>query len=173
MTAQHRKVVARYVDGRIVRGYTFDFDPSQRRFHVFEGPTAMGPSTQVLVRDLKAVFFVRDLVGNPAHQDAQKFPSGSRAAGAHLEVRFRDGEVLMGTADGTTTDPQGFLLIPADPESNNVRVYVIRTATRAIYPLGPAAPRRPRSLALEPDRTASPVPANPLLSGRLLSWLTR
>ena len=62
MVAMHRKVVARYVDGRIVRGFTFDFDPSQRRFHVFEGPTAMGPSTQVLVRDLKAVFFVRDLV---------------------------------------------------------------------------------------------------------------
>jgi hypothetical protein len=172
MTAQHRKVVARYVDGRIVRGYTFDFDPSQRRFHVFEGPTAMGPSTQVLVRDLKAVFFVRDLVGNPAHQDAQKFPPGSRPGGAHVEVRFRDGEVLMGTAESPTTDPQGVYVIPADQESNNVRVYVVAGATRAVYPLEPVA-RTAGSVTLGADQNTSFAATSPLLPGRLLSWLTR
>ena len=54
MTANHRKVVARYADGRLVKGYTFDFGPSQARFHVFAHPAASGPSTQVLVRELKA-----------------------------------------------------------------------------------------------------------------------
>ena len=79
MTANHRKVVARYIDGRLVKGYTFDFAPTQPRFHVFSQPSASGQSSQVLVRDLKAVFFVRDLVGNPARQDSQKFPSGQVA----------------------------------------------------------------------------------------------
>ena len=50
MTANHRKVVARYADGRLVKGYTFDFGPAQARFHVFEQPSASGASTQVLVR---------------------------------------------------------------------------------------------------------------------------
>ena len=45
MSASHRKVVARYLDGRLVKGYTFDFGPAQSRFHVFPEPTATGPST--------------------------------------------------------------------------------------------------------------------------------
>ena len=76
MAANHRKVVARYADGRLVKGYTFDFSPAQPRFHVFEQPSATGPSTQVLLRELKAVFFVRDFLGNPARQDGQKFHVG-------------------------------------------------------------------------------------------------
>ena len=171
MTGHHRKVVARYADGRLVKGYTFDFGTSQPRFHVFEQPTATGSSTQVLVRDLKAVFFVRDLVGNPARQDGHKFPTGD--VGSHVEVRFRDGEVMVGTADSPATDPMGFFLIPADPESNNLRVSVGAAATRVIYPLEPVARARAASSAQSADRLSSASPASPLLPGRLLNWLTR
>jgi hypothetical protein len=149
MAANHRKVVARYVDGRLVKGYTFDFGPSQPRFHVFAQPSASGTSTQVLVRDLKALFFVRDLVGNPARYDGQEFPSGDAAAGRHVEVRFRDGEVMIGTADSPTTDALGFFLVPADSESNNLRVYVVAAATRAVYPL-PLLPAVVRSAGGSP-----------------------
>jgi hypothetical protein len=45
MAPNHRKVVARYADGRLVKGYTFDFGPSQPRFHVFSEPSASGPSS--------------------------------------------------------------------------------------------------------------------------------
>src|SRR5262245_53510705 len=103
MSTSQRKVVARYANGRIVKGYTFDFGPSQQRFHIFEQPTGNGPSTQVLVRELKAVFFVRDLVGNSARQDARKFPPGSALGKDHVEVRFLDGEVMLGLADGPMT----------------------------------------------------------------------
>jgi len=44
---------------------------------------------------------------------------------------------MLGTADSPTTDPLGFFLIPADAESNNVRVYVVVAATRAIYRIVP------------------------------------
>jgi hypothetical protein len=172
MAASHRKVVVRYADGRLVKGYTFDFGPAQTRFHVFEQPSATGPSTQVLLRELKAVFFVRDFLGNPARQDGQKFPVGETAR-PHVEVRFRDGEVMVGTADSPAEDPQGFFLIPADPESNNLRAYVVVAATRAIYPLEPrahsnAGPPTPRA-----DRVGPAALAGPLLPSRLLSWLTR
>ena len=173
MTANHRKVVARYADGRLVKGYTFDFGPSQPRFHVFEQPSASGPSTQVLVRELKAVFFVRDLIGNPARQDGQKFPSGEATAGPHVKVRFHDGEVMVGTADSPPTDPIGFVLIPADPESNNLRVYVVAAATRAVYPLEPVVRSRAGASAIRADRAVAAFPGGPLLPTRLLSWLTR
>jgi hypothetical protein len=176
MAGNHRKVVARYVDGRLVKGYTFDFGPSQPRFHVFAQPSAGGMSTQVLVRDLKALFFVRDLVGNPARHDGQEFPSWAAAVGRHVEVRFRDGEVMIGTAESPTTDAQGFFLVPADPESNNLRVYAVAAAIRAVYPL-PASPVAVRSAAGSPvprgGRPPSDALAGPLLPGRLLTWLTR
>jgi hypothetical protein len=175
MAANHRKVVARYVDGRLVKGYTFDFGPSQARFHVFAQPSASGPSAQVLVRELKALFFVRDLVGNPARHDGQEFPSGGPAAGRHVEVRFRDGEVMIGTADSPTTDALGFFLVPADPESNNLRVYVVAAATRAVYPLPPSLVlvRAGTGSRVLQGRPSSDAPAGPLLPSRLLAWLTR
>jgi len=173
MTANERKVVARYADGRIVKGYTFDFGPSQPRFRVFQEPMGNGPSTQVLVRDLKAVFFVRDLVGNPARDDDQTFPPGTAPAGQHVEVRFLDGEVMIGTTDSPTTDPLGFFLAPADPESNNLRVYVIAAATRAIYRFEPILRSKGGSSATVGARTPSVAPTAPFMPGRLLAWLTR
>lgn len=174
MSTNHRKVVARYADGRIVKGYTFDFGPTQNRFHVFSEPMASGPSTLVLIRDLKAVFFVRDLVGNPARHDEQKFPPGAATAGSQIEVRFRDGEVMVGMADSPITDPQGFFLIPADPGSNNLRVYVVAAGTRAVYPFEPVLrPKRSpfaRPVDRRPGHTAT---ASAILPGRLLGWLTR
>ena len=172
MTTNHRKVVARYADGRLVKGYTFDFAPANPRFHVFSHPAASGPSTQVLVRELKAVFFVRDLVGNPARQDSQKFPPG-QVSNPHVEVRFRDGEVMLGTADSPATESHGFFLIPADPESNNLRVYVVAAATRVIYPLSAPARPAPAAAQVRPDRPPAGGTGTPLLPGRLLSWLTR
>ena len=97
----------------------------------------------MLVRELKAVFFVRDFIGNPARKDGQKFPTGETAR-PHVEVRFRDGEVMVGRRTARRTDPQGFFLVPADPESNNLRVYVVAAATRAVYPLEPVARSKAR-----------------------------
>ena len=173
MTENHRKVVARYADGRIVKGYTFDFAPSQKRFHVFSQPTPGGPCTQVLVSELKAVFFVRDLVGNPARRDAPKFPPGAGSLGSSVEVRFPDGEVMVGTADSPISDPQGFFLIPADPGSNNLRVYVVATGTKAVYPLERPPQVKPSPAVAHPSRATATAPAALPLSSRLLNWLTR
>ena len=81
--------------------------------------------------------------------------------------------MMLGTADSPATDPDGFFLIPADPESNNLRVYVVAAATRAIYPLSPPARPRRRRPRRAPDRPPAGGAGTPLLPGRLLSWLTR
>ena len=172
MVANHRKVVARYLDGKLVKGYTFDFGPSQPRFHVFPEPKATGASIQVFLRDLKALFFVRDLAGDPSRQDDQRFSPG-QAAGARVEVRFLDGEVMAGTVEGATTDTPGFFLVPADPGSNNLRVYVLATAARAVYPLQAPARSVAGSPAAAGRRQLLGAPARPLLPGRLLAWLKR
>jgi len=173
MDATYRKVVARYLDGRLVKGYTFDFGPAQPRFRVFRDPSASGTSIQVFLRDLKALFFVRDLVGDPAREERKDFAPDD-LTGRHVEVRFQDGEKMVGTVEGPMTDSLGFFLVPADPRSNNLRVYVLTAATRAVYPL-PSVVRTRADAAPVPASSVPepPVLARPLLPGRMLAWLTR
>lgn len=172
MVANHRKVVARYLDGKLVKGYTFDFGPSQPRFHIFPEPSATGASTLVFLRDLKALFFVRDFAGDPARQDGQQFPPGN-AAGTQVEVRFRDGELMVGTVEGSTKDAPGFFLVPADEGSNNLRVYVLTAATRVVYPLPAPARSAMGSPGRQTGQQSTSPPVRPLLPGRLLTWLAR
>jgi hypothetical protein len=81
--------------------------------------------------------------------------------------------VIVGTADTPPTDADGFFLVPADPESNNLRVYVVAAATRAVYPLPISSAFAVGTSSSRVDRTHRAAPTAPLLPGRLLGWLTR
>src|SRR5262245_32334583 len=115
------KVVARFKDGRIVRGYTKDFDPSRAHLHVLSD-LRDGESTIILVSDLKALFFVRDFAGEPMRMEDKFFtetPNGDR-----MEVTFWDNEVMVGSTQSYLDGGHGFFLQPADPRSNNLSVFV-------------------------------------------------
>ncbi len=58
------KVVARYVNGKRVKGFSQDFFPNKDRFYVYPAAKPSGEATEVLVKELKAVFFVQDFVGH-------------------------------------------------------------------------------------------------------------
>ena len=74
------KIIARYRDGRTLKGITQNFFPNKPVFHVNrQGGTGPGDVIEVNLEDLKAIFFVRDFLGNPARQDGQKFPTGETA----------------------------------------------------------------------------------------------
>jgi uncharacterized protein DUF6982 len=126
------KVVARFADGRIVKGFTADFVAGKDSFHVSvnDGPGSPKP-LRILVGDLKAVFFVKDLVGNPDHKDKKEFDPASPTVGRKIRVQFKDGEVLVGTTQGYQPGRPGFFLMPADKETNIERCYVVgRAATK-------------------------------------------
>ena len=121
-------VVARYRDGRVVKGTTTDFSPLRDRFHV----DAAGAIEEVLYEELKAIFFVRDLGGNARHKKLNAFVGDQPVIGRKLAVEFTDGEMLLGTTQGYRPDRKGFFVVPADPKSNAVRCYVITSATRRV-----------------------------------------
>ena len=127
------KVVVRYADGRTVKGTTADFVPAKDLFHLTD-PAAQPGARPLEVRtaDLKAVFFVKDLAGDPQHQERNEFDPARPAVGRHLRVEFSDGEVLVGTTQGYQPNRPGFFMEPADPGSNIERCYVPVAATREI-----------------------------------------
>ncbi len=75
------------------------------------------------MKDLKAIFFARDFVGNSEYTEYQILISQN--GGRKAEVTFRDGEKLIGTTDAYNPQKIGFFLVPADPRSNNLRIFVI------------------------------------------------
>ncbi len=127
------KVVARFADGRMVKGMTADFFPNKDLFHVNTASSVDGGETvEISVKELKALFFVKDLVGNPEHVEAKEFDPGSPPIGRKIKVVFLDGEMLVGTTTGYQAGRPGFFLSPADPTSNIERGYIVAAAAQEI-----------------------------------------
>jgi len=135
------KIVARYTDGRMVKGSTQNFDIASGSFHVNPDPAANGSGgTQVLTVSktaevhlchLKAVFFVTDYQGSPTYDELKAFSPNS-PSGRRVKVIFKDGEELVGATLNYDPGALGFFVFPADPASNNRRVFVINAAVRNI-----------------------------------------
>jgi hypothetical protein len=125
------RVVLRSMDGQLLHGYSNDFYPDRTCFQF--SPRIGCPAGErmlVPIGRLKAVFFVRDLRGDRQRVDAQAFDHKPR--GRKVQVTFRDGEVMTGSTLTYKPNAQGFFLVPATTQDNNVRVYVVTAAVRHI-----------------------------------------
>ncbi len=128
-----QRIVVRYVDGGIVKGFAQDFHPSRPQFSLWPSINAK-PSERVVVpvARLKAIFFVRNFNGNSSRQDRKTFGARSQGQGRRVEVTFLDTEVILGTTLNYRPDGQGFFVIPADADGNNTRVFVASAAVRRV-----------------------------------------
>jgi hypothetical protein len=131
-------VVARFLDGRVLKGVTHDFAALRPKMHLeIDGSHEM---QEVAIKQLKAIFFVKTFAGYPERQDVRGFVAGpaENSQGKKIAVRFKDGELLCGYTTSWTPEREGFFMFPSDPGSNNERVYVLRAATAEIK-AGPMA----------------------------------
>ena len=127
------KIVVRYNDGRLMKGITSDFMPNRDLFHLVPMDASPGVKpVDVPVRELKAVFFVKDYTGNSGYQERKEFEPAKPVPGRKIKVVFKDSEVIVGTTQGYQPDRPGFFIIPADPRSNNERLYVVSSATQEV-----------------------------------------
>jgi hypothetical protein len=126
------KVVVRYSCGRLVKGFTQDFFPTKKLFHLTPVDNPSGKPIEVSIEDLKAIFMVRDFIGHSVYKERKKYIEGEKPSGKKVEVIFIDGEVLVGTTLGYNPKRQGFFIFPADPKSNNIRVYIVSSAVEKV-----------------------------------------
>lgn len=126
------KVVARYADGKVLKGYAYDFAPERPRFCLVpvEGPG--GEGTEVEVKNLKAVFFVRSFAGNRGYHECKDLDQPRPPATRKVVVEFEDGEILVGYTREFDPRRPGFLFTPLDPQSNNLRVFAVFAATSSV-----------------------------------------
>lgn len=138
MTADQKKrnkVVAHYVDGRLLKGYTHDFTPARDTFHLTSQiEEDFGTTYEVKMPDLKAVFFVKTWKGCLTYKEKKRFDETdtSHLRGLKIKVVFKDGETIRGVSLGYSKTKKGFFVLPLDPRSNNERIYVVAATVREV-----------------------------------------
>jgi hypothetical protein len=127
-------VVARYRDGRTVKGTTYDFGPQKKGFHVVPLGEEAGRVSEILLSDLKAVFFVKSLEGRQDHPHPKEgTEEKSEPAGLiKVKITFFDGETLVGATHGYAPEREGFFIVPLEGDSNNLRIFVIAKAVKQV-----------------------------------------
>jgi len=125
------RVVVAFVDGRRLKGYVYDFSALKDSFNVSPADKPLQEhGMKVLMKDLKAVFFVKDFTGNREYHD--KAVVDEHIHGRKIEVIFRDGETVVGKTEGYNPQKLGFFMVPGDPASNNIRVFVVNANTQHV-----------------------------------------
>lgn len=130
-TTAWQKIVVRYSEGQILKGYTHDFSPARQQFTLWPSLNAASHERVIVpLARLKGVFFVRDFAGNPGY--VERVECSDPQHGRRIEVTLMDDEVIVGRTLSYRPDGHGFFVIPADPLANNIRVFVVASSVRQV-----------------------------------------
>ena len=128
--SMNRAVVA-FLDGRRLKGYLLNFSALKESFRLFSNDRAGQQSgSDICMKDLKAIFFVKDFAGNPDYQEAPSVDGHKH--GRKVVVTFKDGEQLSGTTEAYNPQKLGFFMFPLTENSNNLRIFVINKNVRQV-----------------------------------------
>jgi Family of unknown function (DUF6982) len=135
-SSTHKKVVVRKLDRESVKGYV---NPSS--YLAERGVELMdldGRRTVIPLEVVKGIYFVREFDGNSDRTERKIFLSRPKMSGLWVRMTFKDAEVLDGMIPEDLLDigPDGFLITPPDVYSNNLRIFVPRSALESLVVLG-------------------------------------
>jgi small nuclear ribonucleoprotein (snRNP)-like protein len=122
--SQLNKVVVACLDGRRLKGYLYNFSALKDFFDLLPQENPLQErGTRVDLKDIKAVFFVRDFTGSPDRK--RNNSADSKKHGRKIEVSCKDGEVMVGMTEGYNPQKLGFFMFPIDEDDNNIRAFVV------------------------------------------------
>ncbi len=125
------KIVVHFKNGVILKGLTHDFIPEKPKFHLTHQD---GKIEEIDTESLKAIFFVKSYEGDKSYMDKKGFagvdPKNIR--GLKIKITFFDNEVIYGSTMGYSKQRKGFFVLPVDPASNNIRIYVVASSIKDV-----------------------------------------
>lgn len=124
------KIVVHMKDGKIHKGVTQDFLPSREVFHLLPAEGG-GVPMKVRLEEMKALFYVKDYIGNRDFVARRQFDEAKKA-GRRAILTFTDGETLWGSVGEDRDAGSGFFFFPVDEEDNNIRIFVIRSSLKEL-----------------------------------------
>lgn len=125
------KIVARFNDGRVMKGFTDNLNPDLPYF-MLSPAGGQGKPVAIDILQLKAIFFVRDFAGSRLRKDRSNFAEKQEYQGRRIEVQFKDGEKFIGSTACYGPEMRGFFIFPADTESNTIKVFAVAGSVKSV-----------------------------------------
>ena len=128
------KLVVKFKDGHIVKGWTTDFGQNKDIFHLHELKKPEKNPLEIEISELKAIFFVKDYKGNKKYQKVRTFEGQPAPIPSERKiiVIFKDGENFYGTSHSFNPERKGFFVYPIDPNDNSHKVFVVNPAVNSV-----------------------------------------
>jgi len=148
MASTHKKVIVRKNDRDCVNGFVAPAN------FVVDGKLELlnttGNVVTIDLRDIKAVYFVRDFSDTDVLA-RKTFTTRPRTEGLWVRLKFKDNDIIEGILpnDLAQNPAEGFLVNPPDLRSNTQRIFIPRNALASLNVLAVigAARRRKRGPA--------------------------
>ena len=134
-TVLKKKAVVKYQNGEIIKGWVEEFRPDRDSFTLFPLiEYSEEDRIEINFNSLKAVFFVKDFVGDKNYKKVRSFNVVLKITPSQrkLIVNFLDGEHLYGTSHSYGRYKVGFFVYPIDPKDNSERIFVIHKAVESV-----------------------------------------
>ena len=128
------KMIVKYKDGKIVKGWSTDFGPNKEIFHLHPLEEYGKDILEIEISSLKAVFFVKDYKGNKNYKKVRTFDGAPKGIPTERKILiiFKDDESFYGTTHSYNLERKGFYVYPIDPKDNNDRVFVVKLAVNSV-----------------------------------------
>jgi len=135
LPSPNEKLVAHFKSGTVTRGFSRDFHPEAEVFHLMSSDGDIVSSREIHLDQLKALFHVKTWGSPKGHTDRRKeFPPEPAPEIAAFGPAFRtiiefyDGEEIWGYSRGYHSEAPGFFMVPADPDDNNAKIFVVNSS---------------------------------------------
>lgn len=149
-SSTHKKVVVRFFDRNVLRGY---LNPSKLGdAEAIELLTPGGEQRNVDLKEVRSIYFVRDFDGD-FEPERKAFLSRPKLEGLWVRLKFRDDDTIEGVVpnDLLSLLDRGVQITPPDLHGTTLRIFIPRTALTEMTVLGvvgiarhkPAAPPQP------------------------------
>ena len=133
-----KKVVVKFKDGKILKGWTEDISPNKETFHLYKVEEFRKKGEKDIIEiklsSLKVVFFVKNHKGNKDYQKVRTFEGQPKITPSQRKiiVTCKDGEKIYGTTLGYNLNRKGFFIYPIDPKDNNERIFIIQRSVKSV-----------------------------------------
>ena len=144
-TSTHKKVVVTFSDRSTLQGY---LNPLHLPDDPLDVLTTNGEHREVPLKDIRAVYFVRDFTDD-YEPERKAFFSRPKLDGLWVRLKFRDNETLEGVVsnDLLALLDSGIQITPPDLNGAAVRIFVPRSALSEVTVLGVVGVARRKPIA--------------------------
>jgi len=130
-----KKVVVKYQNGEIIKGWVEDFRLDRESFILFPLiEYSQEERMEINFNALKAAFFVKDFLGDKNYKKVRTFNIDLKITPSQrkLIVNFVDGEHLYGTSHDYGRYKIGFFIYPIDSKDNSERIFIVQLAVESV-----------------------------------------